>query len=130
MANAACGLCGAMPPTGVWAQTSVNQLAGATHRTSQMMQAFFIFALTNLCAQALSYLPLAAAAAILATAGIRMVPVAYCRLVAEHPQRFLLLALVAIVSFAIDPVVGIILGTVVALLGSAQAASTARGRLS
>merc|ERR1719243_297525 len=59
-----------------------------------------------------------------------MVPVAYCRLVAEHPQRFLLLALVAMISFAIDPVVGIILGTVVALLGSAQAASTARGRLS
>ena len=38
----ACGLCGLMPPAGVVARTSLNYRAGATHRFSQLLQAFLV----------------------------------------------------------------------------------------
>ena len=33
-----CGVVGALPPTGVFVRTSVNQLNGATHPVSQVLK--------------------------------------------------------------------------------------------
>lgn len=130
IAHAACGICGAMPPTGVFVPTSVNQRAGATHGTSQALQGVILLLVTGTCMFIFSYMPLAAVAAILATASLRMVPWAYCYfLVTKHWKTFVLLLTVALLSFGIDSVAGLVFGTIVSLLVTARETSRGHAKL-
>lgn len=121
LSHLACGFCGIMPPTGVFVRTNVNRVSGATHKLSQLTHALLVLVLAGFFMPFVAYLPLAAVAAILVTASIRMTPLGFISSLArEHPRSCALLATVALVSFFIDSVAGLLIGTVAALLGSAK----------
>jgi MFS superfamily sulfate permease-like transporter len=126
LSHAACGICGLMPPSGVFVRTSVNLSTGATYKISQFMQALWVLLLASICMPALSYLPQFAVAAILVVASIRMVPWHYLRqLWCEHKWHFGLFLIVALVCWIISSVSGLLLGTAVMLLVTGK--ETAQG---
>lgn len=126
LSHIACGICGAMPPTGVFVRTSVNLRSGATHKTSQALHAILIAILLALCIRVCSFLPESAVAAILVVSSIRMAPLEYIASTWQHHKHtFGLLFLVAALCFVIDSVVGLVVGTIVGLLWVAK--ETAQG---
>jgi len=126
LAHVACGICGVMPPTGVFVRTSVNLRTGATHKTSQAVHALFVAILLGLCIRSCSFLPESAVAAILIVSSIRMAPLDYIAKTWDyHKHTFALLMLVAVLCVAIDSVIGLAVGTIVGLLWIAK--ETAQG---
>lgn len=126
LAHIACGICGAMPPTGVFVRTSVNLRTGATHKTSQAVHALFIAIVLGLCIRVCSFIPEAAVAAILVVSAMRMAPVEYIASVWQNARHaFSLLLVVAVLCLVIDSVVGLAVGTIVGLLWVAK--ETAQG---
>ena len=57
LSHAACGICGLMPPAGVFVRTAVNLSYGATHRASQILQGIIALLFAAILMPALSYLP-------------------------------------------------------------------------
>jgi len=126
LSQAACGICGLMPPAGVFVRTSVNLSTGATHKTSQFIQGLFVFLFAALAMRVLSFMPQGGIAAILLMSCVRMVPLGYMRkLWNEQRWYFGLLCVVALTCWLIDSVTGLAVGTIVALLVTGK--ETARG---
>merc|ERR1712000_248138 len=121
IAHIVCGLTGAMPPTGVFVRTSLNTNLGATHRTSQVINACIVCIISLILMPLFSYLPQATIAAILVVASIRMTPFGYLkRLWAEDKGSLALCLVTAAVCVGEDPVIGIVVGMAIALLASAK----------
>ena len=120
LAHAVCGLAGAMPPTGVFVRTNLNQSLGAVHRAAQFLQAALVGVVT-LCAMPLfQFMPMPTIAAVLAVAAARMLPWGYLAELWAHDRAdFYLCALTATLAVASDMIVGLLVGTVVALLRNA-----------
>lgn len=126
LSHFACGICGLMPPTGVFVRTSVNLSTGATHKTSQAIQGFLIFVFAAMAMRFVSYIPQGGIAAILVMSCVRMVPWGYVqKLWKEQKWHFGLLCVVALVCWIADSVTGLVVGTMVALLVTGK--ETARG---
>jgi len=126
LSHAACGICGLMPPTGVFVRTAVNLSTGATHKTSQFIQGLCVLLFAAVAMPVLSYIPQGAIAAILVMSCFRMVPWGYIeKLWQEQKWYFGLLSVVALVCWVIDSVTGLAVGTMVALLVTGK--ETARG---
>ncbi|CAJ1365870.1 unnamed protein product [Effrenium voratum] len=128
--HAVCGAVGALPPTGVFVRTSLNVQLGATHRVSQMMNAIAVLLIFAVAMPVFSYLPQAAVAALLVFASIKMAPISYIAMLWRNDRRscFLLVMTTSICVF-LDPVYGLIVGMVVALLRDAAETARAESRV-
>eukprot|EP00808_Paulinella_micropora_P026840 g34868.t1 len=112
-----CGLLGGMPCTGVFVRTSINIDLGATHRMSQFMNAAIVLIVTLAAMPVMLYLPLPSIAAVLVTASLRMMPFHYLGELWKHDKgSFALCIFVAALCVVEDPVIGLVVGTLVALL--------------
>lgn len=121
IAHAVCGIAGSMPPTGVFVRTALNTSLGATHRFSQVLNAAVVAIIAGALMPVFSYLPQATIAALLVVASVRMVPWAYLfRLWRESKGSFMLCLVTAAVCVGEDPVIGLVVGMVLALLGRAK----------
>jgi len=71
--NFLCGLCGAIPMTGVIVRSSANVQAGAETRLSAIMHGFWLLALVALAPALLRMIPLSCLAGVLVVTGWRLV---------------------------------------------------------
>mmetsp|Transcript_82668 Transcript_82668/g.177106 ORF Transcript_82668/g.177106 Transcript_82668/m.177106 type:complete len:923 (+) Transcript_82668:87-2855(+) len=121
ISHVVCGVVGAMPPTGVFVRTSLNTSLGATHRFSQTLNAVVVAIISLACMPIFSYLPQATIAAILVVAAVRMTPWHYLDKLWKEDKCSLLLCLAtAAICVGEDPVIGLGVGMVLALLVSAK----------
>jgi len=122
------GLCGGMPPTGVFVRTSLNVSLGATHRLAQFLNACLVLAITAVAMPLFAYLPLPSVAAVLATASIRMVPVPFLRQLWAHDRSgFWVCLLTALLCVGLDPVAGLLAGMLLSFLIESMAQCNAAG---
>ncbi len=127
LANIASGLVGGLPATGVLARTALNVKMGATSRMSSAINAVCILVIALLLFPVFQYLPLAVVAGILVFVAIRMVELEHFRQLFRFDKTMWGLALVvAALTVAIDPIVGILAGAAVALLIFVQHLSVGR----
>eukprot|EP00808_Paulinella_micropora_P028470 g82139.t1 len=113
-----CGLLGGMPCTGVFVRTSINIDLGATHRMSQFMNAAIVLIVTLAAMPVMLYLPLPSIAAVLVTASLRMMPFHYLGELWKHDKgSFALCIFVAALCVVEDPVIGLVVGTLVRIRG-------------
>jgi len=121
LSHLVCGVTGAMPPTGVFVRTSLNTNLGATHRFSQFLNGVAVLIIFMIVMPAFSYVPQATIAAILVVASIRMTPFTYLKkLWKEDKGALALLAVTCIICVMEDPVIGLAVGMVIALLHGAM----------
>jgi len=121
IAHAVCGATGAMAPTGVFVRTSLNTSLGATHRFSQTLNAVVVALISLALMPLFSYLPQATIAAILVVAAIRMTPVKYMiKLWGEDKGSLALCLVTALICVGEDPVIGLAVGMMIALLAAAK----------
>jgi len=124
----ACGVTGAMAPTGVFERTSLNILLAATHRFSQVLNAFVVAMIAAATMPLLSYLPQATIAALLVVLSIRRAPICYLkRLWAESTGSFFLFIGTALICVGKDPVIGLGVGMVIAAFANANHIDQAPG---
>jgi SulP family sulfate permease len=117
-----CGLTGAMPPTGVFVRTALNTSLGATYRFSQLLNALVVLIIFMAAMPVFSFLPQATIASMLVVASIRMTPVTYLKqLFREDKGELALCVVTALICVFEDPVVGLAVGAVIALLRGAMA---------
>ena len=121
VAHLVCGLVGALPPTGVFVRTSINQSLGANHRLSQFMNAIMVLIVTAVALPVFSYLPQPSIAAILVVASLRMMPWGYLQMLwREDRPGFVVCWITGIICFVVDPVVGLLLGCLIAFARDAM----------
>lgn len=121
LANIASGLAGGLPATGVLARTAMNIKSGASSAWSSGLNAFFVALIALLLFRYFQFLPLAVVASILVFAAIRMVEVEHFRKLYVFDQSsFWLAMLVASITFGVDPMVSILVGSSIALLEFVQ----------
>lgn len=117
LANIASGLAGGIAATAALARTSLNVKTGATDKISATISSVVIALISLLFLVYFKYIPLAAIAAILVFVAIRMVEAEHLERMFRVDKRSFLLALfVGGVTVVEDPVVGILLGTAIALV--------------
>lgn len=117
IANVVVGLVGGLPATGVFARTAINVKSGATHRMSQGMNAVAVGVICFFFLSQFRYLPLSVVASILVFSSTRMVQKEhFIRLFRHDKSGFGLSILVAALSVAFDPMMGILAGAAASLL--------------
>ncbi|MCW8917416.1 MAG: SulP family inorganic anion transporter [Gammaproteobacteria bacterium] len=117
LANIASGLVGGMPATAVLVRTAFNVKSGATHRMSAFLVAVFTLLITWLLFDLFKLLPMPIIAAILMSIAIGMIDVnLYKNLHSLDKVSFYLTLFVAFITVADDPIIGIVLGTAIALI--------------
>jgi len=117
IANIGSGLFGGLPATGVFVRTGLNAKSGATHKTSQIIQAVTVGIVTSLIFTTFTYIPLAIIASILFFASIRMLEIQEIRKYWKYSKKdFIVTILVIVLMVIIDSVVGLLAGTILALL--------------
>ncbi|TSC99857.1 MAG: inorganic anion transporter, sulfate permease (SulP) subfamily protein, partial [Candidatus Peregrinibacteria bacterium Greene1014_49] len=125
LANIVAGLFGGLPATGVLARTALNAKSGATHRISQGINAVSIAIICMLLLGQFIFLPLPIIAAILIYTAYRMVHHEhFVRLFRDHRTEFFLSIFVAAISVVFDPMIGILIGTSLAMMLFVQKIST------
>lgn len=117
LANIASGIFGGIPATAALARTSLNVKSGATHKTSAVISSIMIIVISVIFLSNFKYLPLAVVAAILVYVAFRMVESEHFKHIYMFDKKSFVLALVvAGITVGQDPIVGIIVGSIVALL--------------
>jgi SulP family sulfate permease len=117
LANIVSGLMGGMPATAALARTSLNIKSGATHAYSATLSTIFIAIISIFLLSSFTYIPLAVIAAILVYVAIQMIEMEHFIKYFEHDKSgFLIAMLVAGVTVYEDPIVGMMLGTMIAML--------------
>ncbi len=117
IANLASGFAGGLPATAVLARTSLNAKSGATHKTSQGLNATFVLIISMLFLGYFKFIPMAVIAAILVFTAVRMIEQHHFARMFKYDRKGLIIALlVAFVTVYWDPIVGILFGTAVSLL--------------
>ena len=117
LANLVSGLAGGLPATAVLARTAINVKSGATHRTSQGLNAVLTAVISVLLLSYFKFIPMAVIAAILVFASIRMVEAGYFSHSFRHDRlSFFLAVLVGFVCVYLDPLYGILTGTVISVV--------------
>jgi len=130
LCHAVCGIVGAMPPTGVFVRTSLNFQLGATHKTSQVLNALVVLIISVLAMPVFSYLPQASVAALLVYASVRMAPICYAMdLWRNDKGSCALLIVTTLICVFMDPVYGLVVGMILALLRDAAETAAADSRL-
>lgn len=117
LANIVSGLVGGMPATAVLVRTAFNIKSGATHRMSAFLVAIFTLLIAWLLFDLFKLLPMPIIAAILMNIAIGMIDVnLYKNLHSLDKVSFYLTLFVAFITVADDPIIGIVLGTAIALI--------------
>lgn len=117
LANIGSGFFGGLPASGVFVRTSLNARANATHKMSQGINGVAVAIIAIPVLGLFSYIPMAAIAAILVFAAIRMVEVhQFQKLFAVDKLGFLTAIIVTVVSVYEDAMIGILVGTVISLI--------------
>jgi len=104
LANMVSGLLGGTPCTGVLVRTAVNIGSGATHKTSQFINALVVLLIVGVGAPVFVYLPMPVIAAILVTSSCRLVPLAVMDKL-WHLDRPEFVILISVGSSASSPMV-------------------------
>lgn len=117
LANLFSGMFGGIPATAALARTSLNVKSGATRKTSSTVSSLAIAIISLIFLPYFKYLPMAVVASILVYVAFRMVEMEHFRHIFIYDKpSFGLAFLVAGITVAQDPIVGILVGSVVALL--------------
>lgn len=117
LANIASGIFGGLPATGVLARTSLNIKSGATSKMSAMINSLTIAIASLLFLSYFKFIPLSVIAAILMFVAYRMVdPMHFINLWHFDKKGFGIAFIVAGVTIFDDPIIGIMVGTVISLL--------------
>jgi carbonic anhydrase len=112
-ANAASGLLGGLPVTGVIVRSSTNVAAGARTRASAILHGLWIAAFVLLFADLLETIPMAVLAAVLIVVGLRLVDLAQIRTYVRHRELPTYLVTAFGVVFT-DLLTGVALGMITA----------------
>lgn len=117
LANLASGFSGGIPATAALARTSLNIKTGATDKISASISSVCLAIISFFFLGYFSYIPMPVIAAILVYVAIQMVEKEnFAKLYHHQRSGFWLSMLVAGITFYEDPIVGILLGTVLSLL--------------
>ncbi|HBB37885.1 MAG: Sulfate transporter [Candidatus Magasanikbacteria bacterium GW2011_GWD2_43_18] len=117
VANIGSGLMGGIPATAALARTALNIRSGATNRASAIVNALCIGGITIFMIQFFAMLPMVVIASILVVVAIGMIERKhFIHLIENEKTAFLLSLVVAIIVVLEDPIIGILIGTVIALL--------------
>lgn len=117
LANIASGLMGGIPATAALARTSVNAKTGANSNVSAIISSIAIAVICVFLLSFFKYIPMAVIAAILVFAAARMIEMKEVKNMIRHDKAGLYIGLIvfAITVYA-DPLIGILAGSVIALL--------------
>lgn len=117
LANIVSGFMGGIPATAALARTSVNAKSGANSNISAVIATISIAVICLFLLSFFKYIPMAIIAAILVFAAVRMVEFHEIRNIVRHDRIGLYIALfVFSVTVYTDPLMGILVGTVISLL--------------
>lgn len=116
--NMLTGIVGWMPISALVPRTSMNIMSGATSRLSGWLVWLFTWLFAAfLFTDALQYLPFAVIAGILVDIALSMINISlYHKMRKLEKISIIIILLVWLISYAWDPMLGILLGTVIALL--------------
>lgn len=117
MANLASGFAGGIPATAALARTALNVKTHATHAFSATICSIGIAVISLLFLKYFSYIPLAVIAAILVYVAIRMVEAEHFATLFHYDKKnFWISILVALITVASDPIIGILVGISLSLI--------------
>jgi SulP family sulfate permease len=117
IANIASGLTGGIPATAALARTTLNVKSGATHKSSALMSGVFLFIISFALLGYFKALPMVIIASILVYVAISMVEMEhFIKLLGNEKTAFWLSIIVAIVTITEDPIIGLLVGSIIALL--------------
>ncbi len=127
LANIFSGLFGGIPATAALARTSLNVKSGANDKMSATISSVCILIISAIFLFIFKYLPLPVVASILIFTATQMVEREhFVKIYRNDKSAFLLAIIVAIITVAEDPIFGILIGSVVALLMFANKMSRAK----
>lgn len=117
LANIGSGLMGGIPATAALARTSLNVKSGATYKISATISSISIAVISFVLLTTFKYIPMAVIAAILVFVAIRMVEIKEIKHMFTHDKTaFVISIIVAFITVVEDPIIGILLGTVLSFL--------------
>lgn len=117
LANVGSGIMGGIPATAALARTSLNIKTGATDNLSATISSITIVLISFLLLTSFRYIPLAVIASILVFVAIRMVEREhFVRMYSSDKKSLGITLFVAFITVYEDPIVGILVGTAIALL--------------
>lgn len=127
LANIFSGLFGGIPATAALARTSLNVKSGANDKMSATISSLSIVVISVALLSIFKYLPLPVVASILIFTATQMVEKEHFEKIYKNDKSaFLLAIVVAIITIVEDPIMGILIGSVVALLMFANRMSRAK----
>jgi len=127
VANIASGMFGGIPATAALARTSLNVKSGANDKMSATISSISVLIISMALLFVFKYLPLAVVASILIFTATQMVEREHFAKIFKHDKSaFLLAIIVAIITIVEDPMMGILIGSVAALLLFANKMSRAK----
>ncbi|MBU6430881.1 MAG: SulP family inorganic anion transporter [Patescibacteria group bacterium] len=116
-ANFASGIFGGIPATAALARTSLNVKSGATSKISATISSIMIGLVSVIFISYFKYLPMAVVASILVYVAFRMVEAEHFKHIYVHNKSaFGLSIVVALITIIQDPIVGILVGSIISLL--------------
>lgn len=116
-ANLASGIFGGIPATAALARTSLNVKSGATTKISATISSAALAVISVIFISYFKYLPMAVVASILVYVAFRMVEAEHFKHIYVHNKSaFGLSIVVALITVIQDPIVGILVGSVISLL--------------
>lgn len=117
IANIGSGLMGGIPATAALARTALNIKSGAQHKTSGVINAILVGFTALFFLNYFKLMPMAVIAAILVIVALGMVEKDhFIHLIENHKTAFFISIFVAAVVVVEDPIMGIVVGTIIALL--------------
>lgn len=117
LANIGVGIMGGIPATAVLARTALNIKSGASSRVSGMMSSLSIGFISLFFFDVLKFLPFVVIASILCVVAIGMIEKHhFIQLIENEKVSFVLSLLVAVITVSVNPMVGILIGSCIALL--------------
>ena len=116
-ANLASGIFGGIPATAALARTSLNVKSGATSKVSGTISSVMIALVSVIFISYFKYLPMAVVASILVYVAFRMVEAEHFKhIYAHNKSAFGLSIVVALITVIQDPIIGILVGSIISLL--------------
>lgn len=116
-ANIFSGIFGGIPATAALARTSLNVKSGATNKLSATISSVMLALISVIFISYFKYLPMAVVASILVYVAFRMVEAEHFKHIYVHNKSaFGLSIVVALITVIQDPIVGILVGSVISLL--------------
>lgn len=115
--NIVSGFLGGIPCTGTLVRTIVNYQAGATHKTSQLINALAVAIITLIFMPAYVYMPMSTIAAILIVSASKLIPFEIMtELMIMDPAELVVLLITAFFAVFVDGAVGLCVGGIISIL--------------